>query len=73
MRCCYMNSGILPKPTTADDSQIANISTPINVRDDVVRIDHSFNDKWTILGHYMRRHGEPGIRPAVFGMARRQL
>ena len=49
----YMNSGILPKPTTADDKAIGNISTPIDVRDDVLRIDHNFNEKWAILGHYM--------------------
>jgi hypothetical protein len=49
----YMNSGILPKPTTSDDKAIANVANPINVRDDIVRIDHKFSDKWAILGHYM--------------------
>ena len=49
----YMNSGILPKPTTSDDRAIANVANPIDVRDDILRIDHKFNDKWTILGHYM--------------------
>jgi hypothetical protein len=49
----YMNSGILPKPTTSDDKAVANIANPINVRDDIVRIDHKFNDKWAILGHYI--------------------
>jgi Carboxypeptidase regulatory-like domain len=49
----YLNSGVLPTPTTANGYAIANISNPIDVRDDVVRIDHKFNDKWAILGHYM--------------------
>ncbi len=49
----YLNSGIIPKPTTADGHVIANVANPIDVRDDVVRIDHKFSDKWTILGHYM--------------------
>ena len=35
------------------DKNITNVSNPINVRDDVVRIDHKINDKWQILGHYM--------------------
>ena len=48
-----MNSGIIPKPTTSDDKAIANVANPIDVRDDIVRIDHKFNDKWAILGHYM--------------------
>jgi hypothetical protein len=50
----YLNSGAIPKPTNlATDQVVANNSNPINVRDDVVRIDHKFNDKWAILGHYM--------------------
>jgi Carboxypeptidase regulatory-like domain len=49
----YMNSGILPKPTTSDDKAIANVANPIDVRDDIIRVDHKFNDKWAILGHYM--------------------
>ena len=49
----YLNSGIIPKPTTSDDKAVANVANPIDVRDDIVRIDHKFNDKWTILGHYM--------------------
>jgi hypothetical protein len=49
----YLNSGIIPKPNTSDDRAIANVANPINVRDDIVRIDHRFNDKWAILGHYM--------------------
>jgi hypothetical protein len=49
----YLNSGILPKPNAAGDHYIKGVSLPINVRDDIVRVDHSINDKWKILGHYM--------------------
>jgi len=49
----FLSSGIVPKPTTSDDKAVANIANPIDVRDDIVRIDHKFNDKWNILGHYM--------------------
>ncbi|MGB7547772.1 MAG: carboxypeptidase-like regulatory domain-containing protein [Terracidiphilus sp.] len=49
----YLNTGILPKPTTSNDYAIANVANPIDVRDDIVRIDHNINDKWHILGHYM--------------------
>jgi hypothetical protein len=49
----FLGTGIVPKPTTADDKSIANTANPIDVRDDIVRIDHKFNDKWAILGHYM--------------------
>lgn len=49
----FINSGIVPKPTTGDDKAVANIANPIDVRDDIVRVDHKFNDKWNILGHFM--------------------
>jgi len=50
----YLNSPIFPKPNVAgQDKNIANNSNPIDVRDDVVRVDHKVNDKWQILGHYM--------------------
>ena len=47
--------GSFPKETAGSGGKaIANVANPINVRDDVVRVDHKFNDKWAILGHYMR-------------------
>jgi len=50
----YLNSSILPKANLAgQDKNITNVSNPIQVRDDIVRVDHKWNDKWAILGHYM--------------------
>ena len=49
----YLNSAALPKPNTSDDKISSANVVPVEVRDDVVRIDHKFSDKWTILGHYM--------------------
>ena len=49
----YLNAGILPKPNQSNGYNITNVSNPINVRDDVVRIDHKITDKWQLLGHYM--------------------
>jgi len=49
----YLNSGIVPKPNTANDQFLGQASLPINVRDDVVRVDHRINDKYQILAHYM--------------------
>jgi hypothetical protein len=62
----YLNSGILPKPQTADGKAVSQAQTPINVRDDVVRVDHKINDKWQILGHYMhdsvtQAYGQPEL------------
>ncbi len=49
----YLSSGIVPKPNTANDQYLGQASLPINVRDDVVRVDHRINDKFQILAHYM--------------------
>jgi hypothetical protein len=49
----YLNSGIVPKPNTANDQFLGQASLPINVRDDVARVDHRINDKFQILAHYM--------------------
>jgi Carboxypeptidase regulatory-like domain len=60
----YLSLGILPKATTNNGDAVSQAQTPINVRDDVVRIDHKVNDKWQILGHYMgdtvtQAYGQP--------------
>jgi hypothetical protein len=50
----YFGAGILPKPNVgATDYNVASVSLPFVVRDDIIRIDHNFNDKWAILGHYI--------------------
>ena len=49
----YFASGIIPKPNAANDQFLGQASLPINVRDDVARVDHRINDKYQILAHYM--------------------
>lgn len=49
----YLNSGILPVPTNGNDQAAASAPLPTNSRDDIVRIDHHFNDKWTLMGHWI--------------------
>ncbi len=49
----YLNSGVVPKPNTTTGYNLGTAVQPINVRDDIVRIDHRINDKWQLLGHYM--------------------
>ena len=54
MACIYLNAGIFPAVNVpAQDKNITAASNPISVLDTVLRIDHKFNDKWAILGHYM--------------------
>lgn len=50
----YLQSPAIPKPTnTANDQVVTNVANKIDVRDDIFRIDHKFNDKWAILGHFI--------------------
>jgi hypothetical protein len=54
----YLHSGALPPSNVTvggvnQDKNIASVSLPFKVRDDIVRVDHKFNDKWAILGHYI--------------------
>jgi len=49
----YFASGIVPKPNTSTDQYLGEASLPINVRDDVVRVDHRINDKFQLLAHYL--------------------
>ena len=49
----YFASGIVPKPNTSTDQYLGQASLPINVRDDVVRVDHRINDKMQLLAHYL--------------------
>ena len=60
----YLTSGILPAANvTGADQATASLSLPLKIRDDIVRIDHNFNDKWAILGHYIgdtENENEPG-------------
>ena len=49
----YLNSGLLPKPNTSGGYALTTANQPINVRDDVVRIDHRINEKFQLLAHYL--------------------
>jgi hypothetical protein len=47
-----LTAGIFPKPTNGNQFQ-GTPSTPTNVREEIVRIDHEFNSKNMIFGHYV--------------------
>jgi hypothetical protein len=50
----YLTGPVIPVPNVAgQDKNIASVPLPLTDRDDIVRIDHNFTDKWAILGHYI--------------------
>jgi hypothetical protein len=48
-----VNAGTFPKPNLGTDQYISSIPQPTDVREDVVRIDHSINSKLQLMGHYL--------------------
>jgi hypothetical protein len=63
----YLTAGILPAPNVGStDYNVASVALPVSVRDDVIRGDHNFNDKWSILMHYIgdtqtQGYGQPEL------------
>jgi hypothetical protein len=52
----FLGTGAMPAPSYMDDGigkWTGGSSAPNNVREDVVRIDHRFNDKFAVFGHYL--------------------
>ncbi|HEX7960163.1 MAG TPA: TonB-dependent receptor, partial [Terriglobales bacterium] len=47
-----LKSGIFPAPTVGRQFKGA-ANSPTNVREELVRVDHQFNDKFSIFGHYI--------------------
>ena len=45
--------GIFPAPTNGGNRFIKPVSTPTDVREEIVRIDHNFTDKFSVYGHFV--------------------
>ncbi len=68
-----LNAGTFPKPNTtctgpggACKQYIISISQPENIREDVVRIDHSINSKFQLMGHYLHDAMENTFFPPLW-------
>jgi hypothetical protein len=67
-----LNSGTFPKPNTncvgtQCKQFIISIKQPENVREDVVRIDHSINSKFQLMGHYLHDAMNRQFFPPLWG------
>jgi hypothetical protein len=63
----YMGTGAIPKPNTANGTQyIASPKQPTDVREDVVRIDHHFSDKYQLMGHWIHDDTSQTIFPSMW-------
>jgi hypothetical protein len=48
-----LNAGTFPKPNLGVGQYTASVPAPEQIREDVVRIDHSINSKYQLMGHYL--------------------
>ncbi|MFP5226714.1 MAG: carboxypeptidase regulatory-like domain-containing protein [Acidobacteriota bacterium] len=49
----FFSAHLIPTPGNNNDQSVETVNAPIKVRDDIVRVDHKFNDKWALMAHYM--------------------
>ncbi len=62
-----LNTGTFPKPNLGTSQYISSIPQPTDVREDVVRIDHSFNQKYQFSGHYLHDAVTQTYYPPLWG------
>jgi hypothetical protein len=63
----FMGTGAIPKPNTANGTQyVASPKQPTDVREDVVRIDHHFSDKYQLMGHWIHDQMSQTIFPSMW-------
>ena len=62
-----LNAGTFPKPNLGTNQYISSIPQPTNVREDVVRIDHSINSKLQLMGHLLHEAVDIGFYPPLWG------
>jgi hypothetical protein len=62
-----LNSGAFPKPNFGASQYISSIPEPTNVREDVVRIDHTINSKFQLMGHYLHDAVTQTYFPPLWG------
>ena len=47
----FLATGAFPKPNTADGRYSQAVPVPTNLREEIVRMDHNFTDKLSLMGH----------------------
>jgi len=62
-----LNAGTFPKPNLGSNQYISSIPAPTNIREDVVRIDHTINSKFQLMGHYLHDQSSKSFFPPLWG------
>lgn len=62
-----LNAGTFPKPNLGANQFTASIPTTDNIREDVIRIDHTINSKYQLMGHYLHDAMAKTFFPPLWG------
>jgi hypothetical protein len=62
-----LNAGTFPHPNFGTSQYISSIPQPTNVREDVIRIDHTINSKFQLMGHYLHDAVTQTYYPPLWG------
>jgi hypothetical protein len=61
----FLTAGAFPTPTSGNQF-ISSARQTVNLREDIVRIDHKINDRFSLMGHFMHE-ADSQFFPAIFG------
>ncbi len=62
-----VNAGTFPKPNLGVNQFTASIPTTDNIREDVVRIDHTINSRYQLMGHFIHDAMAKTFFPPLWG------
>lgn len=62
-----VNAGTFPKPNLGTSQYVSSVPTIDNVREEAVRIDHTINSKFQLMGHYLHDAMNKSFYPPLWG------
>lgn len=62
-----LDAGTFPHPNYGNNQYISSVPLTDNVREDVVRIDHTINSKLQLMGHYLHDAVNETFYPPLWG------
>jgi hypothetical protein len=63
----FANSGAVPVANTSGDQFSKSVPAPTFVHEELFRIDHNFNDRWMLMGHFIHDAVSQDYAVAMWG------
>jgi len=61
-----LSAGIFPSPNSSGNRFVGGTKLPTNVREELVRIDHQFSDKFWVFGHFVHEQAGQSYGPPMW-------